>query len=161
MLEQEPRVGAGSQSLDTDRIHEDKPIVAMPIGAGGWNWGVPRTNVIPRVCSQSRSSLWNCCTRCTSCSRPLVIPILNIPCISPAAPTALPAPMTLPAKEVFLRQAAKTSNSFCPLGNSTPWSKALLCPGSHLPWEFCAGLGQGQGALKRLKSINLKLAQCQ
>lgn len=144
MLEQEPRVGAASQSSDTDKIQQDKPLSSHAHWSRRLELGSPKV----QCDSKSLVSEQELPVVVPPAADPLSSQSLTFPALSPAAPTALPAPMTVPVKQVFCKQAAKTSNSFAPLGNITLWSKALLCPGSHLPWEFCAGLGQSQGALK-------------
>lgn len=71
---------------------------------------------------------------------------LTFPALSPTAPTALPAPMTLPSKSIFLRQADKTSNSFLPRGNPPLGGKhrcaqAATCPGNFvLVWAMAKEL---------------------
>lgn len=132
MLEQEPKVGAGSQSLDTDKI-QDKPLSSH----AHWSRRLELGFAKDQRDSKSLVSEQELPVVVPPAANPLSSQSLTTPALSPAAPTALPAPVTLPAKKIFLRKAAKTSNSFSPLGNSPLGAKhcpaqAATCPGNFL-----------------------------
>lgn len=124
MLEQEPRVGAGSQSLDTDKIQQDKPL------SNHAHWSRRLELGSPKDQHDSKGLV-------SEQELPVVVPPAAEPLSSqsltlgPNAPTALPAPMILPAKKIVLAQAAKTSISFSPLGNITP-CHLPTCPGNFV-----------------------------
>lgn len=127
MLEQEPRVGEGSQSLDTDKIQQE----ALRSHAH-WSRRQELGSPKDRRDSKCLVSEQELSVVVPPAADPLSSQSSTLPALSPTAPTASPAQMTWSAKKIFLRQPAKTSNSFSPLRAKHSCAQAATCPGNFV-----------------------------